>query len=650
MEPTKTDIGIGISYLRVSSKKQLNTAADVDPEGNSINTQRGSTQDKARAMRVVLQKEFVEPGTSAQGIAKRKVFKEMLAYLKAHPDVKYVFIYMRSRAFRDYVDAGVTERQLNEMGVQLISAREDFGEGYMARAMKAVTDIMNDVQVKMQGQDVSVKMHNKVKNGGTVTLAKIGYLNRQIIIEDDRKVNSIVIDPKRGPLIRQAFELYGTGQHTLDSVLEIVIDAGLTAVGRRGPIVRQTLHKALRDKYYIGIITYKGLEYPGRHEPLISVELFERVQRIMNAHSGSGTRQREHKHYLKGLVWCGRCGHRFTLMPGRGRGGEYFYFLCRGRQQKRCDHPYVPVDVMEELVEQHYQSLPVLPAELRQRVHAAVHKAVAVRTEPSTDLRAQFTNRLAKLDSKENYFLDLAADEGWPKDKLRARLDAIRDERANISRQLDQAANELEIGRQVFLTALDLLDTPAALYARGNETVRAVLNNAFFGRLFVDGQRVTDHILNGPFKIICEAYTIYRRQGAHRPAAGLEGSPRQSDLPAWLHEPQTASSPGLLAETGATSVLTWTDSLADVLGDVGSSKAVLVGVTGFEPATSSSRTKRATKLRHTPMVERGEVYRTRAPAPNRAPLEPSWTGSPLVVRGTRVSRLASGGQAKRTGA
>jgi hypothetical protein len=31
---------------------------------------------------------------------------------------------------------------------------------------------------------------------------------------------------------------------------------------------------------------------------------------------------------------------------------------------------------------------------------------------------------------------------------------------------------------------------------------------------------------------------------------------------------------------------------------------VLVGVTGFEPAASSSRTKRATKLRHTPVVRR----------------------------------------------
>jgi hypothetical protein len=31
---------------------------------------------------------------------------------------------------------------------------------------------------------------------------------------------------------------------------------------------------------------------------------------------------------------------------------------------------------------------------------------------------------------------------------------------------------------------------------------------------------------------------------------------------------------------------------------------VLVGVTGFEPAASSSRTKRATKLRHTPVVRK----------------------------------------------
>ena len=66
----------------------------------------------------------------------------------------------------------------------------------------------------------------------------------------------------------------------------------------------------------------------------------------------------------------------------------------------------------------------------------------------------------------------------------------------------------------------------------------------------------------------------------------------------------------------------------------------LVGVTGFEPATSSSRTTRATKLRHTPIGPEAEVESS----PSRA-LAHIWS-----ARGTRVSRLASGRQAKRYGA
>lgn len=180
------------------------------------------------------------------------------------------------------------------------------------------------------------------ENGGTVGLAKIGYTNARIDV-DGRKVNSIAIDQERAPLVVKAFELFSTGLHTIDSLLEIVSDAGLKAPGRNKPITRETLHRMLRDRYYTGKIIYKGIEYQGRHQPITSEELFDRVQRILDAHSGSGTRERQHLHYLKGVVWCGRCKHRYTIMPGRGNGGEYFYFMCRGRQQKVCDQPYVPV-------------------------------------------------------------------------------------------------------------------------------------------------------------------------------------------------------------------------------------------------------------------------------------------------------------------
>jgi hypothetical protein len=267
-----------------------------------------------------------------------------------------------------------------------------------------------------------------------------------------------------------------------------------------------------------------------------------------------------------------------------GNGGTYFYFLCRGRQQKKCDHPYVPVDVMERAVEQHYRYAVILPEDLRAEVRDGVSSAISEHFELSDELRQQFTKQLDKLDRKERYFLDLAAEEGWPKDKLRTKITAIREEQQKITRQLDQATTQLDTGRQIFMCALDLLDNPYDLYRTGTETVRSILNRTFFPRLYIDGERVTSYELNEPFNVINEAYTIYRQHQAERqggrdsdhsqqpgayyrrssPAAhmsDLTTTVGQPDLPAWPDNAQTASSADLPTETGATSryphPLTW---------------------------------------------------------------------------------------------
>jgi hypothetical protein len=141
-----------------------------------------------------------------------------------------------------------------------------------------------------------------------------------------------------------------------------------------------SLHKLgapLRDRYYLGVIEYDGVEYQGRHQPLVSEELFNRVQRVLDAHSGSGVRYRTHHHYLKGLVWCGRCKSRFTVQRAQGRrGGIYYYFLCRGRLQGNCDQRYLPVEVVEDAVASHYGHAVSLPDEFQAEVRAAVDEAV----------------------------------------------------------------------------------------------------------------------------------------------------------------------------------------------------------------------------------------------------------------------------------
>lgn len=109
---------------------------------------------------------------------------------------------------------------------------------------------------------------------------------------------------------------------------------------------------------------------------------------------------------------------------------------------------------------------------------------------------SSFSKRLDVLDRKESYLLDLAAEEGWPKDKLRHKIAAIRTERKTITVRLDHADRQLEAGRDLLHQALDLLTDLQVMYREGNETVRSILNRAVFTKLYIDGRKVSEQELS----------------------------------------------------------------------------------------------------------------------------------------------------------
>jgi hypothetical protein len=86
----------------------------------------------------------------------------------------------------------------------------------------------------------------------------------------------------------------------------------------------------------------------------------------------------------------------------------------------------MPVELLEDAVIAYYGDAVSLPQTWLDQLRGGVDDAVHANTELSDALRAGFTNRLTKLDQREDYFLDLAAEENWPKDKLRTKIDGIR--------------------------------------------------------------------------------------------------------------------------------------------------------------------------------------------------------------------------------
>lgn len=225
----------------------------------------------------------------------------------------------------------------------------------------------------------------------------------------------------------------------------VLTEAGLrmAATVRRParPISVAQLGEVLRDRYYLGYIEYDGIEYPGRHEALIPQELFDQVQHVLDAHNGAGTRTRTHNHYLKGMLWCARCEHRFIVQRAKGNGGEYFYFYCRGRQEGLCDVPYLNVAAVEQAVIDHYATV-TFSDEFKAAVRAQLDAALVHDLGSTQGVRDRLEGRLEALDTKESNLLDLAADGDLPKAKIKEKLIAIHDERVGIRRDIQRLEGE----------------------------------------------------------------------------------------------------------------------------------------------------------------------------------------------------------------
>ena len=529
--------------------------------------------------------------------------------------IGYVVIYMRSRAFRNYTDAAIAKRVLAAMGVKLISAKEEFGEGYMADAMEAITDIMNEVQVRQSGEDISNKMHHKAQNGGTTGRAKLGYLNVRKDF-DGRLVNTIDIDPERAPLIRWAFEQYATGEYSL---------AGLTgALERQGLTTRQTsrwpqrslsrsqLAAILRDPYYIGKVTFKGEIYPGRHEALISPELFERVQRVLDVRQHRNQRDCRHSHFLRGLMQCGRCyeaGRNSQLIysrPVNRAGRVYEYYTCTNRAG--CGLPHLPVAEIEDALAREVAALSIPVEEvaaLRQRVADSLEHHQA--TEQET--RRRLKKELGRLDVKEERLLDLAADGGLVGKKLRKRLRDLQTRRAVVRQQLECTDEQLRREADTVLAYLDLLADPGRFYELASPVVKRKLLTAFYAQIWLDDDQHTLQPVAEPREIVTRLQRAGRQAVRHvnHAEGGVQGSCSTTRT-----VPRRVGGGSLRSRSNAKSAEegeTIADGAASVEAAVGSgdvfltpvasaktppernsegacsNKMSVVGLTGFEPAT-----------------------------------------------------------------
>ena len=319
-----------VVYARVSSKEQ-------EKEGFSIPAQLKLLKEYAVAQDFAVAQEYVDVETAKQ--TGRTAFGEMVAYLKAHPTVRILLVEKTDRLYRNLKD-WVT---VDDLDVEIHFPKEGV---VLSRESRSSEKFMHGIKVLMAknyidnlSEEARKGMQEKAEQGIWPTVAPLGY--RNLAGPDGKKI--IEPDVETGLLIARLFEWYADGTLSLREATKKVRAAGLVQRKSGAPVPVSTVHAILRNRLYAGVFEWNGRSYVGTHQPLVSPELWERVQGVLDGRQANKHRRAKHNFAFSGLIACGHCG---CSIVGEIKKQRYIYYHCTG-YKGRCDEPYVREEILE---------------------------------------------------------------------------------------------------------------------------------------------------------------------------------------------------------------------------------------------------------------------------------------------------------------
>jgi site-specific DNA recombinase len=319
-----------VVYARVSSK-------DQEREGFSIPAQHSLLSEYALANSYKVEREFVDVETAKH--AGRTGFSQMIAYLRQNRECRTLLVEKTDRLYRNLKD-WVT---IDELGVEIHFVKENVILSSDSRSsekfMHGIKVLMAKNYIDNLSEETRKGMQEKARQGIWPSYAPLGYVN----IEGAAGKRTIMPDPEVAPVIVRLFERYASGQYSLKRIAAVAHTEGLAYRKSGDRVPTSTVHKILRNRIYTGNFDFNGVTYRGQYEPIVSADLWEQVQMVLDGRGSKKTHRVKDLFAFSGLVTCGHCG---CSLVGEIKKGRYVYYHCTGYKGK-CPEPYTREEVLE---------------------------------------------------------------------------------------------------------------------------------------------------------------------------------------------------------------------------------------------------------------------------------------------------------------
>ena len=388
-ESVETKVFSTAIYVRLSVEN-----SGKDDDGDSIENQTGICREYVDA-RPYLNLYGIYSDNGEKGWKfDRPEFTRMMDDVKAGK-VDCIVVKDLSRFGRDYIETGnYLEKIFPFLGVRFISITDSYDsftcDDAESALMVPLKNMVNDVYAKDISRKIITSFRQRQEKGdflpGNTPYGYIKSETRQFRYEVDEKV---------APYIRMLFEWKAEG------VSHAEMARRLNEMGAVTPSMRKvelgiwhaekyrhtvwggrTLTDILTNPVYTGALVYgrmpkslyEGIRVhrapkeewrilEGMHEPIVSQELFDRVQEIFEEHRktiaekySKNEKNREGiDNRFRGRIVCGDCGKnmRFLRVQAKYRKGMYGIYTCGGyidSRRARCSRHYIRASEVEDAV------------------------------------------------------------------------------------------------------------------------------------------------------------------------------------------------------------------------------------------------------------------------------------------------------------
>lgn len=448
-----------IGYVRVSSEEQARENNSQAVQGEKITTY--CTENNVPLVKIFT-------ATESARTMNRPTLQQALSYCREHRrKISHFIVADLSRLARNAGDQAQLFVTMQQLGIELVSiddpVTDDTAVGKLARNMVGA---LNQFHSDSLSEKTRYRMECAARSGRFLWPAPIGYINKN---------KQLHVDPDRGPLIREAFELIASGRYaTADAVLKMVTALGLTT--RKGrKLTKQTFGRMITNPIYAGWIVSGEIRVRGKHTPLVSDELFERVQTRISGKATPHKRLNE-DFPLRGSVLCATCKKPLTAGWAKGRKERYPRYWC---WTKGCR----AVGVSREHLERHFVGL-LSRMEPTAKLLADLPNRVADRWRDRKEKIAAEAARLAIKMAEQKTLNQMAIKARVKGDITKEDFETMKNEIADETKTIQEQISALdseqatmkELTRQAEAEMVDLV----AAWNNGNVNQRQELAKSFF--------------------------------------------------------------------------------------------------------------------------------------------------------------------------